>query len=427
MTRIFQLVVLFVIIADQIQAQVISQWRGDNRSGTYKEENLLEKWPENGPALLWSVKGIGEGYSCASVTEDAIYLTGLVDTIEYVTALDLGGNKLWQTAFGPGWNGSFAASRSTPTVVNGNIYVVSGQGHLACLNSKTGDIVWKLDAYNKFEGEWDIWGVAESPLYHDGKIFYTPCGERTTMVALNAISGETVWESDPLPDSSAYVSPILINHRGREMIVSVTSNYIFTVDPENGDIIWKITYSDIYPPLEHPDFPISNTNSPLYHDGQIYVTSGYNHVGVMFRMNEEGNNADLIWTDSTLDVHHGGVVLLNGYIYGANFLHSGNGNWCCIDWKTGETMFEAAWINKGSIIAADNKLYCYEEKTGNIALVEPSTDNFNIISTFRPIDRGWPHWSHLVIRDGILYVRYEDILMAYDIKDTDLPVQVDSK
>jgi outer membrane protein assembly factor BamB len=415
MKKNFQSLLLFVLITGQIQAQLISQWRGENRNGIYNEENLLEEWPENGPELLWSLNGIGEGYSSASVTEDGIYLTGLMDTIEYVTALDLNGNQLWQTEFGPAWNASFAASRSTPTVINGNIYVVSGQGHLACLNSKTGDIVWKFDAYNKFEGEWDLWGVAESLLYHNGKVFYTPCGDRTTMVALDAISGETVWESASLPDSSAYVSPILINYRDREMIVSVTSNYIFTVDPENGDIIWKKTYSDIYPPVEHPDFPISNTNTPLYHDGQIYVTSGYNHVGVMFKMKEDGNDAEMIWTDSTLDVHHGGVVLLNGYIYGANFLHSGNGNWCCIDWKTGETMFEVSWINKGSIIAADNKLYCYEEKTGNIALVRPSTYDFNIISSFRPFHKGWPHWSHLVIRNGVLYVRYKDVLKAYNI------------
>ena len=423
MKIIIPVTVCLMLISGEIGAQVIAQWRGINRNGIYNEENLLQEWPNDGPALLWSVNGIGEGFSSASVTEDAIYLTGLIDTIEYVTALDLAGNHLWQTAFGPGWNTSFNASRSTPTVVHDNIYVVSGQGHLACLNRNSGDIIWKLDAYNKFEGEWDIWGVAESLLYHDGKIFYTPCGERTTVVALDANTGNTIWESVPFPDSSAYVSPILIHHGNREMIVSVTSNYIFTVDPEKGNIIWKATYSDIYPPIEHPDFPISNTNSPLFHDGQIYVTSGYNHVGVMFKLNEDGSQAELIWTDSTLDVHHGGVVLLDGYIYGSNWLHNGKGNWCCIDWKTGETMFEAEWINKGSIIAADNRLYCYEERTGFIALVEPSMDGFNVISSFRPFEEGWPHWSHPVIRNGVLYVRYEDVLKAYNIAAADPVVQ----
>ena len=420
MRKIIQLLVLSLFIACQSQTSEISQWRGYGRTGIYHGEDLLDDWPEDGPMLLWSANGIGEGFSSASVTEDAIYLTGLIDTLEYVTALDLDGNRLWQTAFGPGWTTSFASSRSTPTVVNGRIYIASGQGHVACIDSKSGDILWHLDAYNQFNGEWDIWGVAESLLYHKGRIFYTPCGERTTMVALDAESGETIWESPSLPDSSAYVSPILIKYGNREMIISVTSNYIIAVDPAKGDILWRITYSDIHPPVEHPDFPISNTNTPLYHKGRIYVTSGYNHVGVMLKITEKGDSAELIWTDSTLDVHHGGVVLLDGCIYGSNWLHNGKGNWCCIDWKTGETMFEAEWKNKGSIIAADNKLYCYEERTGFIALIEPATDSFNIISTFRPFLEGWPHWSHPVIRNGILYVRYEDILKAYHIADTEL-------
>jgi len=260
--------------------------------------------------------------------------------------------------------------------------------------------------------------VAESILYHDGKVFYTPCGQKTTMVALDAESGSTVWESLSISDSSAYVSPILINYAGRDMIVSLTSNYIFAIDPENGTIIWKKAYSDIQPPEGNPYFRISNTNSPIYYEGHIYITSGYNHGGAMFKLSEDGSDADLIWTDSTLDVHHGGAVLLNGYIYGSNWLHNGNGNWCCIKWETGETMYESSWINKGSVIAAENRLFCYEEKTGHIALVEPNVDDFTIISTFRPFEKGWPHWAHLVIRDGVMYVRYKDVLNAYMIAES---------
>jgi outer membrane protein assembly factor BamB len=410
------LLIILVYIITNIKAQTNAQWRGLDRNGIYFETDLLNSWPENGPDSLWAINGIGTGYSSASVTEDAIYLTGLFDTVEVVTAIDLNGNKLWQTEFGPAWNASWNHSRSTPTVVNGNVYVISGLGHIACIDSKTGKIIWGFDAYTKFEGEWDIWGVTESLLYHEGKVFYTPCGNKTTMVALDANTGETIWTSKSIPDSSAYASPVMIRYKENEMIVAVTSNYIFTVNPQNGDIIWKKTYSDIDPPLEHPDNPLQNTNSPLYHDGQIYVTSGYDHVGVMFKLNEDGTDADLIWKDSTLDVHHGGVVLVNGYIYGANFINRVNGNWCCIDWKTGKTMYEKEWFCKGSIISADNKLYCYEEKGGNIALVEPTSDDFKVISSFRPTEYRWPHWSHLVIRNGILYVRHKDVLMAYNIR-----------
>ncbi len=237
------------------------------------------------------------------------------------------------------------------------------------------------------------------------------------MVALDANSGETIWKSKSLPDSSAYTSPIMIKYKEQDMIVAVTSNYIFTVNPQNGNIIWKKTYSEIDPPMDNADNPLQNTNSPLYHDGQIYVTSGYDHVGVMYKLNKDGTDSKLLWKDSTLDVHHGGVVLVNGYIYGANFINRRYGNWCCIDWKTGKTMYEKKWLCKGSIISADNKLYCYEEKNGNIALVEPNANDFKIISTFRPTKNRWPHWSHLVIRNGVLYVRHKDVLLAYNIKN----------
>jgi len=56
--------------------QVDSQWRGSNRDGIYPNESLLKKWPDAGPKLLWSVNGLGNGYSSAAVTSDRVYITG---------------------------------------------------------------------------------------------------------------------------------------------------------------------------------------------------------------------------------------------------------------------------------------------------------------------------------------------------------------
>jgi len=87
-----------------------------------------------------------------------------------------------------------------------------------------------------------------------------------------------------------------------------------------------------------------------------------------------------------------------------------------MDWKTGELKYEKKWECKGSIITADNMMYCYEEKKGNLALVEPTPEDFKIVSSFK-IDKGkGPHWAHPVIRNGVLYVRHGDVLMAYDVK-----------
>ncbi len=236
------------------------------------------------------------------------------------------------------------------------------------------------------------------------------------MVALDKNTGETVWQSESLFDQTAYVSPLLIKHSNKNIVVNITANYLFGADVENGKILWKTKYTDIDPPLWHPEAPAINANTPLFKDGYIYVTSGYNHVGAMFKLSSDASNITHVWTDTTLDVHIGGVVLIDGYIYGANWENNRMGNWCCVDWKTGNLMYEKEWICKGSIISAEKMLYCYEEKKGNVALVKATPENFEIVSTFK-IDKGsGPHWAHPVIHNGILYIRHGNVLMAFDIR-----------
>jgi outer membrane protein assembly factor BamB len=237
------------------------------------------------------------------------------------------------------------------------------------------------------------------------------------MVALDKYSGEIVWETESLNDTSSFTSPILIKFGGKNIIVNLTIKYMFGVDADNGQFLWNVKYSDIQTPTFHLWAPRNNTITPLYHDGYLYITSGYDHVGVMFKLTNDGNDVQQMWVNSTLDCHHGQVVRVGNYIYGANWIGNQNGNWCCVDWTTGNTMYEKEWYTKGSITAADSMLYCYEERQGNLALVEPTPDDFKIISSFRITEGSGPHWAQPVIRNGVLYIRHGKALMAYDIKE----------
>jgi outer membrane protein assembly factor BamB len=126
----------------------------------------------------------------------------------------------------------------------------------------------------------------------------------------------------------------------------------------------------------------------------------------------------VVWTDKVLDVHHGGVVLVNGYIYGSNWLNNSTGNWCCIDWKTGKKMWEQKWNCKGSIISAEGMLYIYDERSGNVGLLKANPEKFDLVSSFKvSLGNAGPFWAHPVIHNGILYLRHSNALMAYDIKE----------
>ncbi len=409
-TLFIGVLVLSMLVMDVYSADW-PQWRGINRDGISRETGLLKSWGEEGPKLIWTATGSGSGFSSPSVYNGHIYVTGIENGRESLSALDLNGNLKWKTEYGQASTQSFPEARSTPTVDGNYVYVISGRGEVVCLDAQTGAIKWSVQALKQFEANHGAYGIAESPLIVDDKVIYTPCGRKTTVVALNKYNGEVVWASESIRDQSGYVSPILAEIGGKKQIITVTENHVIGVDSENGKIIWKIANTEIASPRRQ-----INCVSPIYFDGAVFVTSGYNDSGALIRLSEDGTKADIAWINPDLDTHHGGVVLVDGYIYGSNWINNENGNWVCLDWNTGKTMYETKWKNKGSIISADGMLYCYEEQRGSLGLVRATPEGFNVISSFNITYGDGPHWAHPVISDSILYIRHGDVLMAYNIK-----------
>ncbi len=395
-------------------SQIVSEWRGIGRTGVYNEKGLLKKWPDNGPQLLWSVKDLPKGNSSVAIGKNMLYLTGTKDTMEVLIAFDMQGNKLWETPYGRAWTASFPESRCTPTIDDNRIYVTTGKLDATCVDASTGKVLWAVNINDKFNGAYGMWGKSESPLVVGNKVFFTPSGNKTTIVALDKLTGETIWESESLKDGSSYVSPILIERNGKQQIIDMTEKYVFAVSPDDGKIIWKYNYGEAGNPPGKYKIQI---NTPLYSNGGIYISNGYDQFSVMLQLSEDGTSVKQQWIENVMDTHHGGQVLLGSYIYGSNWENNAKGKWVCLDWNTGKTMYETEWINKGQIISADGLLYCYEEKTGNIALVKPTPEKFELISSFKvPFGRG-VHWSHPVIDHGVMYIRHMDALMAYRIKE----------
>ncbi|MCK5175049.1 MAG: PQQ-like beta-propeller repeat protein, partial [Planctomycetes bacterium] len=197
------------------------------------------------------------------------------------------------------------------------------------------------------------------------------------------------------------------------IVVTLIEKAIVGVDAENGNVLWKYD-CDKY--MGDARLRGNHPNTPIYKDGYIYVTSGYDMGGVKLKISGDGMKVSQQWSDKNLDTHHGGVLLVDGFLYGSNWDGNPTGNWVCLDWETGKKQYEQKWKGKGSIAYADGMLYCYEEKTGNVALVKAIPKGFNITSSFKvPLGED-QHWAHPVIFDGKLFIRHGDALMVYDIK-----------
>ena len=413
MIKKISLISLLVIISANFSSgQKISEWRPENRTGGSAETGLLRSWPQTGPEMIWFNEELPKGFSSETFGNNMIYLTGIIENKDVLVALDTLGKIKWKVPYGRSWNGSNPDSRCTPTVEGNRVYVSSGSGDLACIDGINGTIIWLLKASETYKGTFGPWGIAESLLIDGNKLFFTTGGPETMTIALDKMTGKLVWKSESLNDIPAYVSPVLINYSGKKLIVNVSSSYVFAIDPVTGKIVWKIKHLDINPEKAEQIKCVT----PLYHDGKIYVTGGYDHGGFMLNLDDGGNNARIAWTDQVLDVHHGGVVLLNGYIYGSNWLSNNDGNWCCIDWKTGKKKYEEHWKCKGSIISAEGLLYIYDERSGYVGLVKANPEKFDLISSFKISKGSGPYWAHPVIHNGKLYIRHGNSLMAFNIK-----------
>ena len=400
--------------------QRISEWREEDRTGVSAETGLMKSWPDGGPELIWSNAELPKGYSSVSFGNNTIYATGNDGQNDILVALDTYGKIKWKTTYGRSWTASNPESRSTPTVEGERVYVSSGYGDIACIDGISGNIIWSLKASETYKGKYGEWGIAESLLVDDEKLYFTPGGPETMTVALDKNTGNEIWKSKSLNDGPAYVSPILIGYAGKKLIINVSLHYIYAIDASNGDILWSIDHTKVIDSRKSaaiwPDAPLIKCVTPLYRDGRIYVTGGYDHGSILLALNENGTNVSPAWTDEVLDVHHGGVVLVDGYIYGSNWLSNSDGNWCCLDWNTGKKMYEEHWKCKGSIISAEGMLYVYDEKSGFVGLVRATPEKFDLVSSFRVRGGSGPYWSHPVINNGNLYIRHGEYLAVYSIK-----------
>lgn len=401
MTRLSYLF-LILIISLSSYAQDVAQWRGPNRDGIYNESGLLKKWPAAGPRLLWHFDELGDGHTSAAITGSGIYTSGMVNGTGFVFAFDQSGKLLWKKEYGKEWAENWNGTRSTPLVVDDKLYVLSSYWKLVCMNTSNGQTVWSADIKKDYGAKDNEWGISENLLYDGDVLYCTPGGSGASLVALDRNTGKMIWKSKGNGNKSAYCSPVMIKVQNRKIIITMMENSVCAFEASTGKLLWQ--YEHINDTGVHP-------NVPVYLNGYLYCTSGYGKGGEMLKLSDDGNSVTEVWKNSELDSRTGGVVVLNGRIYGSG---DRNKKIFCLDWQTGKQVFSTKEMAPATLIANNGLLYIYSE-SGKIFLVEPEADGFNTLSSFAVPFGANPHWAHLVIKDRKLYVRHGTSLMVYDI------------
>jgi len=374
------------------------QWRGPSQNGISQETNLLNKWPADGPALRWTVTTVGDGFSSSVIQNQLVFTQGKKDSVEILSAIDLNGKVKWQQVVGRALQtGEWQQSRSTPSYYKNKIYALSALGDFACFDAQTGKTEWKMKAFEKFGGNYQ--STAESPLIMDDKVLLTPCGDQTTMVALDWLTGKTVWRSETLKDSNYFATPLLIKGKDRNYIFQSSQRYDFIVDPGTGKIIWK-------------DKRIAGSMVPQIINNQIYFPGDDKKGGSLCKWDEELNKRIVLWTDSIRALIISNAVLINDKIV-VSGLPRGI---ACIDMRTGKFISRYNRLKTCNFLVAGNQLYCYEDGTAKVYLFNITDKGFELVSSFKTASGTGPSIAYMSVSNGLLFIRHGMALMAYSLK-----------
>lgn len=389
------------------------QFRGPQRDGISRETGLLKQWPKAGPKLEWKSTGLGGGYSGVSVAAGRIYTMGDGGDASQVHALDeKSGKRLWSAkvgATGGEDRNRYPGTRCTPTVDGDRVYATGQWGDLVCLDAATGREIWRLNLAKDLQGKMmSSWGYSESPLVDGERLIVCPGGRQGTMAALDKQTGKVLWRSKEWTDNAAYASVVPATIGGVHQYVQLTDAHVAGVEPATGKLLWKASRSGRTAVIP----------TPVVEGNLVYVTSGYGVGCHLFRVESAGGkfSAEQVYASKDMKNHHGGVVKVGDHVVGFS---DGDG-WVWQELKTGKTVSktEPRKLGKGSITMADGMLYLrFEGAPGTVVLLDGSKPGWVEKGRFDQPERSDVNaWPHPVIANGRLYLRDNDVLLAYNVK-----------
>ncbi len=400
--KLIATILIYIAISEYTAAQQVLEWRGSDRTGKYNETNLLKKWPENGPTLLWENNAIGNGYGSPIITNNNIFVLGEIDTICYLFALDLYGKLLWKSKIGQEWVLNYPGARTTPTLVGNLLYVSTGMGTVSCFESTTGKEKWSVDMVKDLNGKNIRFGFSECLLVDDNKVFCMPGGVDTNVVALDRFTGKIIWISKGLGQIPTYCSPMIIKLTQKNILVTFSQKALLGIDVKDGKLLWS---------HEQEGNGDVHVNTPLYENGFIYYITGDGNGAVKLKLSEDGNSISQIWRNKRSDNLMGGFIKTTDFIYTSGYERR---FYYTEDEKTGN-IIDSVKFDRGSINYADGMLYLYNEK-GQMGLFKSNGAKMELVNSFNVTKGTKAHYAHPVICNGILYIRHGKSLLAYDIK-----------
>jgi outer membrane protein assembly factor BamB len=432
------------------------EFLGPNRDATSPETGLVETIPATGLPIVWQ-KEIGSGYSAPSIRGDLLVMHHREGNEEIVEGMEAAtGKSRWRYSYPTRFRDPFGYSsgpRCSPLLTEDRCYIFGAEGVLACVDVKSGKLIWKRDTQQEFDVPEAFFGVGSSPILENGKLIVQVGGQpNSTIVAFDAATGKTLWESvgekswtgipmtgwpgsrtvkwspaDPIYQKLAsYCTPVAATIHGKRHIITVTRQGLVSVDPDTGAVNFSFWFR------ARQDESV-NAMTPIVQDDLILISSAYYKSGsVLLKVRPDGKAVDEVWRSLVLEMHWVKPIVTGGNIYAFSGRNEPDAVFRCVDLATGQLKWERpeGWPNGGhgrvapgdepkvfgraSAILADGKLIAFGE-AGLLGLFRPNPDHLEELGRWQVPGMFYPCWAGPVVAGKHLFLRCEDRLMCLDV------------
>ena len=380
----FPFVAAVLLSVSAIQAADWPQWQGPDRTRLSKETGLLKEWPASGPPVVWTATGLGSGYGSMAVAGDRVFVQGARGSTSVVIALNRAdGKELWSKALGASEDATIGdrgrAARRPSTAI-----VCTCSPKAAIWRASKPMARWCGSAISSsdFGGSQLRWLISESPLVDGPHVVVSPGGPGAGMVKLDKMTGKTVWTSKDLSDAAGIRRSSPRTCKGVRTYMTFTAAAGVGVRASDGKLMFR------YPKAANGT---ANIATPIFANDKVFFTSAYGTGGGLLNLTAQNGEvaAKEVYFTPNMKNHHGGVVLVDGYLYGFNdsILH-------CLEFATGKLVWRDRSVGKGSVTFADGNLYIQGENNV-VGLAEATPSGYREKGRFdhsrqRPSELGAP-------------------------------------
>jgi len=412
------------------------QWLGPNRDGVWREDGIVEKFPDGGPEVRWRVP-VGAGYAGPAVANGKVFVADRVasddsalkefkngPSKERVFCLDeRDGKTIWKHEYETKYEVAYPLGpRATPLVRGGKVYTLGTMGDLFCLDEKTGKPVWSKNFVKDLKAKVPQWGFAANPLLDGDRLICLVGGEDSVAVAFHKDTGEIVWRSLTAVEPG-YCPPIIIEtggKAGRQLIIW-HPEAVNALNPETGKLLWTQPFKS-KAGLTAP--------TPAFSNGRLFVTAFYNGP-LMLKVDADKPGATVLWRGkgsgempNKTDGLHAIMptpVFVGDHLYGI----CSYGELRCLKANSGERVWESVEATGGKktrwgnafLTPHKDRFFLFNEQ-GDLIIAKLSPEKYEEISRthlLEPTNRlanRMVVWSHPAYANRCVFVRNDKELVC---------------